>query len=108
MHPDYNETSDEAFQPYDIAVLTLVSDVAFNDGVQPICAPAQGFEDRIGEAVHLTGWGATSEDTSSKSITKLIPSCQRFFGVCECDNYYLAHPLKRLKRVNTLNRKPPE
>ena len=55
-HPQYDVTG---MLENDIAILTLSSDVEFNDGVQPVCQPVTGLDAYVGQTSTVSGWGTT-------------------------------------------------
>lgn len=56
-HPYYNaHTYDN-----DVALMELDSPVTYSDHIKPICLPAPQHQFNSGDAVWISGWGATRE-----------------------------------------------
>lgn len=53
------------FQFNDIAILRLVSPVAYSDTISPICLPVTGYFDGLpGKQAVVIGWGSLSDGIS--------------------------------------------
>ncbi|MFG2819738.1 serine protease [Kitasatospora sp. NPDC048365] len=60
VHPGYDPSTRAA----DVAVLTLSTPLALGDGLRAVALPAQGTDPAPGTTATVSGWGATSTQTS--------------------------------------------
>ena len=96
-HPNYNKTG---HIEDDIAVLTLARDVTWNNGKQPVCAPAGNDVSYNASIATVSGWGTTSflgPESNYLRATNIpiIPSvdCAKSFpsGMVTDDNVCAGH-----------------
>ncbi|XP_037906653.1 uncharacterized protein LOC119648848 isoform X3 [Hermetia illucens] len=91
QHPGFNPDTIH----FDVAVISLTSDVAFTDTIRPICIPDKTKYDTrslIGYSPYVAGWGRTLEGFDSKNVLNELQlvifdnnQCKGQFGVDNVD-----------------------
>ncbi|CAH0393370.1 unnamed protein product [Bemisia tabaci] len=84
VHPRFGDDTTEGF---DIAVITLDSEVQFTDLIRPICLPTRDFffkDDFEGETVTVVGWGKRQDKRGAPSSNQLMQVQLPILSSVEC------------------------